>query len=54
MTAITFPSIANAYPGMQYSAGGNNYVFDGIAWSLQASGAASLDQHLIQYLLLAH
>jgi hypothetical protein len=42
MTALSFPSIANTYPGMQYSAGGNIYVFDGVAWSLQSSGVASL------------
>ena len=43
MTALTFPSIANTYPGMVYTSAGNTYVFDGVAWSLQASGAASLD-----------
>jgi hypothetical protein len=41
MTAINFPSTANTYPGLVYTSGGNSYVFDGVAWSLQQSSTFS-------------
>jgi hypothetical protein len=39
--AINFPSPSGSYAGQTFTVGNNIYVFDGTAWSLQASANAS-------------